>query len=178
VRAEIMVARGELESALAESELALAFARNAKDPQILYPTLAVSAHVLALAGRRSEASRQADELVTLVAEREFGANRWALALAFAFDALGRAAEASDVLSQLSISTTWRTAALAYAAGDRAGAADVLGEMGNRTDEAYARLRAAEEGAGPDQADRALGFYGPVAATAYVRRAEALLPRSA
>jgi hypothetical protein len=51
-------------------------------------------------------------------------------------------------------------------------------MANRTDEAYARLRAAEEGGGTEQLDRALEFYGGVAATAYVRRAEALLPASA
>jgi len=51
-------------------------------------------------------------------------------------------------------------------------------MGNRADEAYARLRAGEEGGGTKQLDRALAFYGSVGATAYVRRVEALFPASA
>jgi tetratricopeptide (TPR) repeat protein len=178
VQAEIMIARGEAERAVAESELALAFARNAKDPQVLYPTLAVNAHLLALAGRHEEARRQTDELIALVTEREFHANRWAMALAFAVDDLGRSADAAALLSRLATSTPWRGAALAYVAGDRAGAADILGEMGNRTDEAYARLRAAEEGGGTEQLERALAFYRGVGATAYLRRGEALLPATA
>jgi hypothetical protein len=51
-------------------------------------------------------------------------------------------------------------------------------MGNRTDEAYARLRAAEQGEGREQLDRALAFFHSVRATAFVRRAEALLPATA
>jgi hypothetical protein len=156
----------------------LAFARNAKDPQVLYPTLAVNARLLARSGRRAEASRQADELMDLVREHEFHANQWAVTLVFTLDDLGRPGDASPLLSQLATSTTWRTAAIAYAVGDRAGAADILGEMGNRTDEAFARLRAAEEGAGAAQLERALAFYRGVGATAYVRRAEALFPASA
>ena len=178
VQAEIMIARGETERAVVESELALAFARNAKDPQVLYPTLAVNAHLLALAGRHAEAGRQTDELMALVTKQEFHANRWAVALAFTLDDLGRSPDASVQLSALASSTPWREAALAYIAGDRAGAADILDEMGNRTDAAYARLRAAEEGAAAEQLERALAFYRGVAATVYLRRGEALLPASA
>jgi class 3 adenylate cyclase/tetratricopeptide (TPR) repeat protein len=178
VQAEIMIGRGETEGAIAKSELALAFARNAKDPQNLYPTLAAHAHLLALAGHRSEASPLCGELMKLVTEREFHANQWAMSLAFTLDDLGRAGDASAVLERLTNPTSWRNAALAYINGDRAGAADMLGEMGNRTDEAYARLRAAEEGAGAEQRDRALAFYRGVAATFFVHRAEALLSASA
>jgi hypothetical protein len=178
VQAEIMLGRGETERAVAESDRALAFARSAKDPQILYPALAMNAHLLTLAGRRAEASRLADELIKLVTEREYLGNRWATALAFALDELGRPRDASGLLVQLANPTVWRNAALAYVDGDRAGAADILGEMGNHTDEAYARLRAAEEGAGAAQRDGALAFYRGVGATAHVRRAEALLPASA
>ena len=94
------------------------------------------------------------------------------------DALGRSADGLDVLSRLETSTPWRTAALAYTKGDRNRAADILGGMGNHTDEAYARLRAAEEGGTSEQLERALEFFGGVAATAYVRRVEALYPASA
>ena len=52
VRAEIMLGRGDTERGLAESERALAFARSAKDPQVLYPTLAVAHAALAVPGRR------------------------------------------------------------------------------------------------------------------------------
>jgi class 3 adenylate cyclase/tetratricopeptide (TPR) repeat protein len=178
VRAEILIARGEVERAVSESERALAFARHAKDPQVLYPTLAVNAHLLALAGRRPEAARQTAELLALVSEHEYHANRWAIALVFTLDALGRSADGLDVLSRLETSTPWRTAALAYTKGDRNRAADILGGMGNHTDEAYARLRAAEEGGTSEQLERALEFFGGVAATAYVRRVEALYPASA
>jgi class 3 adenylate cyclase/tetratricopeptide (TPR) repeat protein len=178
LQAEIMLGRGETERAIAESEGALAFARNAKDPQVLYPALAIHAHVLTLAGRRAEAGPLADELMRLVTEREYHGNRWALALAFALDELGRPRAASGVLTLLGNPTLWRKAALAYIDGDRVGAADILGEMGNHTDEAYARLRAAEEGAGAEQRDRALAFYRGVGATAHVSRVEALLPASA
>jgi class 3 adenylate cyclase/tetratricopeptide (TPR) repeat protein len=178
VQAEIMLGRGETERAVAESDRALAFARSAKDPQNLYPALAIHAHLLTLAGRSTEASGLADELMKLVTEREYLGNRWATALAFTLDELGRPRDASALLMQLANPTLWRKAALAYVEGDRVGAADVLGEMGNHTDEAYARLRAAEEGAGAEQRDRALAFYRGVGATAHVRRVEALLPASA
>jgi class 3 adenylate cyclase len=178
VQAGMMIARGEIEPALAESGRALAFAQSAKDPQTLYPALAEHAHLLSLAGRRSEASRMADELLRRLAEREFQANRWAISFAFTADELGRLGDASAVLSQLANPTLWLKAALAYVQGDRVGAANLLGEIGSHTDEAYARLRAAEEGAGKEQLDRALAFYRGVGASAYVRRVELLLPASA
>jgi tetratricopeptide (TPR) repeat protein len=178
VRAEVMIGRGDADGAIAESELAVAFARNAKDPQVLYPTLATHAWLLALARRSSAANEQANELVALVARQEYHANRWTISLAFSLDELGRQGEASNVFSQFEMPTRWRTAALAYTSGDRIGAADILGEMGNRSDEAYARLRAAEDGAGVEQLRPALALYREVGATAYLARAEALLRASA
>ena len=114
----------------------------------------------------------------LVAGKEYHANRWALCLAFTLDDVGRLGDGAELLSKLVNPTVWRKAALAYTAGDRVGAADILGEMGDRTDEAYARLRAAEEGAGTEQLNRALAFYRSVDATTFVRRVEAVLPSSA
>ena len=51
-------------------------------------------------------------------------------------------------------------------------------MGDAADAAYARLRAAELGGEAAQIGPALAFYRSVGASAYVRRAEALLPASA
>jgi hypothetical protein len=58
-------------------------------------------------------------------------------------------------------------------GDLARAADILGAFGNRADEAYVRLRAAERGE-PGQAESALAFYLSVNATAYERSTAELL----
>jgi hypothetical protein len=72
-----------------------------------------------------------------------------------------------------------------AAGDWAGAAVELGATGMRTYETYARLRDAERLAQAGQVaeaaaqrDLAPAFYCGVGATAYVRRAEALLAATA
>ena len=54
------------------------------------------------------------------------------------------------------------------------AADQLHEIGDQTDEAYARLRSGE----PQQVERALDFFRSVGATRYIREAEALLAASA
>ena len=76
---------------------------------------------------------------------------------------------------------WRDAALAIVQGELAQAADILEPTGARTLVAAARLRAAErevgEGRRADvqtQLAAALAFYREVAASAYVREAEALL----
>ena len=178
VLGEVLTARGDPDRGMAESERALALARTAKDPQALYPTLAASARMLARAGRRADATDRVEELLALVADREYHANQWALYATFALEDLGRPSDAAAMLGGLRASTRWRDAATAYAAGDRIGAADILREMGNATDEAYARLRAAELDGAAEQLVPALAFYRDVGASAFVQRAEALLPASA
>ena len=76
---------------------------------------------------------------------------------------------------------WAEAAKSYFAGDFARAADRYEEIGSRTDEAEARLRAAKSlmssgnvAEGETQLERALGFYRPVGATRFIREGEALL----
>ena len=70
-------------------------------------------------------------------------------------------------------------------GDLVGAADVLGEIGARPEEAFTRLRAAEaldEAGKRAEADaqmqNALAFYRSVDATAYIEEAEQLFAASA
>jgi predicted DNA-binding transcriptional regulator YafY len=80
---------------------------------------------------------------------------------------------------------WAEAATAIADGDLVCAADVLGGTELTSEEAYARLRAAEllasQGRNAEaqfHLERALSFYRSVGATAYLRRAEAVMPASA
>jgi hypothetical protein len=72
-----------------------------------------------------------------------------------------------------------------AEGDYARAADVYAEMGALPNEAYTRLRAAEElvaegrqAEADEQLRSALAFYRSVGATRYIREGEALLPLTA
>jgi hypothetical protein len=122
--------------------------------------------------------RGEDELIALVGHEEFNANEWAINLTFALDDLGRSSDAAELLTRLAVPTRWRDAATAYAAGDRAAAGEILGDMGDHASEAFAGLRAAELAGQPEQIGPALAFYLGVGASAYVRRAEALLPATA
>ncbi len=85
----------------------------------------------------------------------------------------------------SLPTPWVEAAAAICSGEFRRAADVLGDIGCRSGEAYARLRAAKQlvEVGPRaeadaELNRALVFYREVGATGYVREGEALLAASA
>ena len=178
VVSEIVAARGDTDRAVAESARAVVFARSAKDPQVLYPALASNARLLAGARSSADADARVRELVALVEDSPFQPGRWALNATFALEDLGRPADAVALLDRLRTSSRWQDAANAYAAGERVRAADVLGAMGDAADEAYARLRAAELGGETAQIGPALAFYRSVGASAYVRRAEALLPASA
>jgi hypothetical protein len=113
-----------------------------------------------------------------VADQEFNANEWVIYVTFALDDLGRSSDAAKLLAGLAVPTRWRDAATAYAAGDRVAAAEILGDMGDHASEAFARLRAAELAGQTEQIGPALAFYRGVGASAYVRRAEALLPATA
>jgi tetratricopeptide (TPR) repeat protein len=175
---EILVARSDEARGLAESARAVEFARSARDPQNLYPTLALRARLLADSGRREAAADLLAELTALLAERAYTPSGWALDLTFTLDDLGRSDEAAALIARLEPRTRWLDAATAYARGDRLVAAEILAEMGDPTDEAYVRLRAAELGGQREQIAPALAFFRSVGATALVRRAEALLPASA
>jgi thioredoxin-like negative regulator of GroEL len=101
------------------------------------------------------------------------------------DALGRGSEFLERAPTLGASTPWLEAATLLAEGKLSRAADLLGEMGARPDEAVARLRAADQlvtagrrAEADEQLGRALAFFRSVGATRYVREGEALLAASA
>ena len=186
VRAEIRLAYGDQAGALADSERTMLFARDAHDPQVLFPSLALHAHILEAAGRRPEAARFVDELLDLLRSSRSGfVSYWGMLLAFVLVDLERSSDLDPVIENARVGTRWLEAAHAYTTGGLVESADLLEEMGATSVEAYVRLRAAEafvragrRGDADVQLQRALAFYRSVGATAYIREAESLLAASA
>jgi class 3 adenylate cyclase/tetratricopeptide (TPR) repeat protein len=183
VRARVRVARGDLAGADDDTQRAVALARQIKDPQALYPGLASRARALFELSRDGEARALANELSTLLEERPFAPTYWVVDLALVREGLGQPEPLLPAPPVLRL--PWLAAAEAYAAGEFAYAAEILGGIGSQPDAAYARLRAGEALAAAgrhSEADlelrRALDFYRSVGASRYVRRAEGLLAASA
>jgi tetratricopeptide (TPR) repeat protein len=144
VRGWIALAGGDGAPALADADRALALAREAGDPQNLYPALALRARTLAAAGRYDEAAACADELLGLMREQPSLPSFWILDLAIALVATGRGAELPDAVAGAP-STRWLEAASAYVAGDAAAAADLCVAIGAAPEERYFRAAAAAGG---------------------------------
>ncbi len=176
VRAEIRAARGDSRSAADDIAIVLKQARAIRDPQALHPSLVHAAHVAYRNGDQTEAHAFIDEL----GSPERGVGAWVVQAALLCDELGR--DLAFVMRDgVGARTVWREAALAIGQGELVHAADILEPTGARTLEAAARLRAAQKGVGEGrradvetQLAAALAFYREVAASTYVREAEALL----
>ena len=173
-RAFVLLARDDVDAAVTDVQAALPPGRLASDPQNLVPTLSGSARILVEAGKREEARALAEETL---AHEVVG---HAAELAWIADELALTAEVEAWL-QPSLDTRWKTAAEAVLRHDFGAAAELYAEIGDRADEARARLYAAEQlvAAGSrTEADRqlelSLGFWRSVGATRYVRQAEALM----
>jgi tetratricopeptide (TPR) repeat protein len=177
-RAQLSEARGDPAHAAELWDRALELARAVKDPQAVGLTLAGRARFVLGQGRRVEADALVNEVLAVRDEEgRAGYFTWLIDLGWLLHDLGRADEFPPAYHE----GVWLDAGRAVVAGDFAGAADMLGATGLRVDEAYARLREAERLAEAGdtaeaavQRDLALAFYRGVGATAYVRRAEALL----
>ena len=185
-RGLMSAARGRLEEACADAELAVGLAREAKDNQLALGTYACAAHIFDLAGRRKDAEPLVAEFIrVLAADEEVGfAVTDLTTLAWPAVELGRGDELASLLGSRE-RWPWARAARAYCEGRLLEAADLCASTGALPIEAYTRLRAAEqlvaEGRGVeanDQVRQALALYRSVGATAFLRRAETLLPASA
>jgi hypothetical protein len=184
-RGQIRVARGELEAGLADLDESLAQAHQIRDPQLLWPALALSALARSLVGDAPGAAAALAELEASARDAQTGlfsigpVGVWA-ALA-AYD-LGRPLSL-PAPGEVDLGTfPWLHAAESVLRGELETAADTLRRIGARTDEAQVRLRLAErhhaEGRRAEasaELARVLAFYREVGATAMVRRAEELLP---
>jgi tetratricopeptide (TPR) repeat protein len=168
VRTSIALARADLAVADEDSARSVEIAREQKDLQVLAPVLAQRAVALIALGRSAEASDVVDELLALPLHYAS-----LIDLAWALTDLGRGGDFEQRAADAH-STPWGAVAIAIAAGRFEAAADVLAEMGDVADEAYARLRSGHH----DQVQRALAFHRSVGATRYIQEGEALLAATA
>jgi hypothetical protein len=188
VKARIALARGD-SKAFDYAGRALAVGRLVKDPQVVYPTLALEARAKVAEGRLSEARGLVDELFASWS----GAPETLLAshlqsfpdLVVALRAVGRGQEFAEIAERAMLKTKWLEAATTFVSGDFLRAAAIYEGTGSLPDEAYARLRAAEallgagnRAEGDSELQRALSFYRSVDARAYLREGEALLAQTA
>jgi class 3 adenylate cyclase/tetratricopeptide (TPR) repeat protein len=186
-RALIRLGRGDATAAVQDAERAVELAREVKDPQLFQTTLDRAAVVFLAVGNDGRAAEIFGEILA----KQAGLNQLGFAsvdsyaLAWLGVVLGREEDVGDLLDSDPLDTPWIRAGKAVLAGDLAGAADLLGEIGALSQEAFLRLRAAEQlvHAGrrveaDEQLNRALAFYRSVGATRHVREGEALLAASA
>jgi tetratricopeptide (TPR) repeat protein len=186
-RALIRLGRGDATAAEHDTERSIELARTVKDPQLSQTTLILAAVVFIAIGNEQRAAETFGELLSTQAElHQLGfAGVDSYAMAWLAVTLRREEEVGELLDSDPLDTPWIRAGKAVLAGDLAGAADLLGEIGARSQEAFLRLRAAEQlvEAGrrveaDEQLNRALAFYRSVGATRHVREGEALLAASA
>ncbi|HEV2258305.1 MAG TPA: AAA family ATPase [Streptosporangiaceae bacterium] len=183
-RSWMRLARGDTEGALADQRQSLISARQAKDPQVLCPALSGSAYVLAMAGRADEAQPVLSELFGLNVTEEGTLDESSVDCVLAAEILGRRDEMRRWLSARRDSP-WFAAVRELADREFVTAAEALDAMGAARSAALARLRAGQEltrtgrrAEADEQLRQALGFFRSVAATRFIREAEALLAASA
>jgi tetratricopeptide (TPR) repeat protein len=186
VRGLIRLARADPAGAEADAERTIELARPVRDPQLLQPQLARAAFIFVSCGNAKRAEETLDESLADLRElREFGFACVELrALAWVALNLGREDELRELIDR-QFESPWVQAGRAVTSGEFQHAADILGGIGARADEAFYRLRAAEQLVGEGrraeadgQLRRALAFYRGAGATRYVREGEALLAASA
>jgi class 3 adenylate cyclase len=185
LRGRIRLARGDLPGAQEDAERALSRAEEAKDPQVMFPSLAFGARAL-LPVDPGRAERLASHYLSLSKKQNaLGPhNEGPFDIAVALAALGKGAELLKLIEARTIreaSTPWLEAAAAYVSGELREAADIYASIGASPNEAYARLRAAEtlvresrRAEADAELERSLGFWRSVGAAAYVGECEALL----
>ena len=154
-----------------------------KDSQSLNPLLAFESRAALALGDRAAANALADELVE--AWRSIGIRQpdECTNAPWVFRDLARADELREALERETGTFPWHEAARRVISDDLAGAADVYAEIGSVPDEAYTRLRAAEElvrAGDRAEADRqlrlALPVFAELGAAAWTAEAEKLLAR--
>jgi predicted ATPase/class 3 adenylate cyclase len=181
VRARILLARGDLAGAEAESRRSLELDRDAGDPQALLPSLGTAVRVLQAVGRDDEAREAALEMLSLY---RAGNVMSVTILALEAEALGLRDDLHEALAAQPPSLAVREG-LAVVNGDLLAAADLLAAEQDRSLEADVRLAAAaalvqqgRRAEADEQLATATAFFRAVGATRQLRAAEQLLAATA
>jgi hypothetical protein len=179
-RARILAARGDASAAWADIEHALEFARRSEEPQMVYPTLADAALVAATNGGGEAAQQVAaltDELTATTLEGT-RAGEWAVVAVTALALTGQVERFAQPVKD--DASPWGRTARAISERRFTEAADMLADLGARSDEAPVRLlaaqaalRAGHPAAVEAELARATGFWQEVGARVYLDAAEAL-----
>jgi tetratricopeptide (TPR) repeat protein len=184
IRATILLARGALEAASTDTEMAVQRARNVGDPQILAQVLLIRAMVLLAQNRRADASRLATELLasgSLFVNALLEMHSAATPIEFAW--ILRDLGMEDQLARALAPTPpnpWFESAAAIARGEFEKAIKLVVGLDAPSVEAYTRLRAAQEMAAGRSSEAvpllqpALAFYRSVGASRYIAQAERLM----
>jgi tetratricopeptide (TPR) repeat protein len=187
IRAMIRLGREDVSGALEDAGTALSGARVAGDRQALYPALATAAFVYAGAGEAVEASSCREEFLGMLEADEGGTPPYGSHLvAHVLESAADRERLATVVARRAASTLpWLRLVEAITVGDLLGAAEISAGMGDRSSEAFARLRAAAQLVGQGrraeadvQLAAALAFHRSVGAARYVREGERLLAASA
>jgi tetratricopeptide (TPR) repeat protein len=179
--ARLHAAWGHADEAVPWLQRAVDGAREARDLQMLCPTLSIAARVYEDRGddRSLDLAR---EVVKAAGSNPGGAlpDDWLKNLWYVLDRHGAEEELVEIFDALP-QTRWVDAVRALARGDFNGAAEMYVEIGVPTAEAdvhmWAADRLARQGRTAEadaEARRALAFWQSVGASAHVRRTEALL----
>ena len=170
-RAQALLARGQVEVALADAERALAAVRErGRDAQIAGYVLNAASRCLRAAGREAEA----DLLLAETLSADLDEDIYAIPLQL-FE-LGRSDEYL-AWTEGAPGHLWLEAGRAAASGELVRAAEIYGQIGARFPEAWAGLLAAERG-DTSRLDSAVAYFEEQRATPYVQRCRALLQASA
>jgi hypothetical protein len=180
IRGNIAWARGDRAAAVARARESVAYGRRANQFTALARPLPVLARLLLEEGCAEEAAAVTDELVALIDKSGGIVWRALIDLAWLYHDRGRGEAPPSARGG-----EWNDPAQAIARGELVAAADLLAATDLVAEEAYARLRAAEQLAAEGQdaeaqvhAEKAATFYGSVDASAYLARAEAVLRQRA
>jgi class 3 adenylate cyclase/tetratricopeptide (TPR) repeat protein len=175
-RAKVRAGRGEDAAAAEDASRALELARPVGDPQLTGTTLLATSLLYMVVGDRDRASELLDESLEFI--DSLGDLGWVVvelhSLMWTARKLDRAEEVLAAVEDEQLETPWLLAARAIADGDLARAADIFGEIGDASVEAFYRLQSGVE----HQVRLALDFYRTVGAARYIREGEALLAASA
>jgi class 3 adenylate cyclase/tetratricopeptide (TPR) repeat protein len=179
LRAQVRIARGELETAAADAADALTLAADVKDPDMVQPVASLHARLHAVRGETDEGQSFARELL---ASQHTGLRpEVTVDLAWAAEPLALTEEVLTFIEALRPQTAWVDAARAVLARRFDESAATFEKIGSAPDAALAHLAAAERLAADERvadatehAQSALEFFRSMGVMPYVARAQVLL----